>query len=111
VRQFCGLDFLACLTSYCTVLAADGNTLGSSVMFAQSRYFIVAPCAPIVLPSLLLLLVTLVVITFISYVGVYGKGFPVDFSLCIYLIFFSTCLVRRGFLICYGWCVVGPGPE
>jgi len=50
--------------------------------------YFVAPHLPIVLPSLSLLWVALVVITIISYVGVFGKAFPVDSSPCVYLISF-----------------------
>jgi len=37
-----------------------------------------------------------VVITIIYFVGVYGKGFPVDSSRCIYLYFSFQPLSRRG---------------
>jgi len=56
------------------------------------------PRTPIVLPLLSVTLGFIVVITIIYLVvGVYGKGFPVDSFLCIYLIFllcpFSPSLI------------------
>ena len=42
---------------------------------------------------------------------VYGKGFPVDSSPCIYLYFSFRPPSRRGFLILRGWRAVGLGPE
>jgi len=47
-----------------------------------------------------------VVITIIYFVGVYGKGFPVDSSTCIYLIFLFRPFSQS--LICYfAWLVCG----
>ena len=47
------------------------------------------------------------VITIIYFVGVYGKGFPVDFSLCTYLIFlfrpFSWSLISYFAWLVWGW--------
>jgi len=54
--------------------------------FLHSCVVFVAPCVPIVLPLFLLLWVSLVVITIISYVDVFGKDFPVDSSPYVYLI-------------------------
>jgi len=60
-----------------------------------------------VLLSLSFTLGFIVVITIIYFVGVYGKGFPVDFSPGIYLLFlfcpFSTSLISYfAWLVC-GW--------
>jgi len=52
-----------------------------------------------------------VVITIIYFVGVYGKGFPVDSSPCTDCIFVFDSLVRRRCLILRGWCAVGLIPE
>jgi len=65
----------------------------------------VAPHVPIVLSSLLLLWVSFVVITLISYVGVFGKGFPVDSSLCLYLIPFLPALASQGWISYLMWLV------
>ena len=70
------------LSLYSTASVANVNTLGPlDVMFCSST------CS--VLPAPLYLLGFPAVITIISYVGVYGKGFPVASSLCFYLIFLS----------------------
>ena len=52
-------------------------------------------------------------LVFLILVGVYGNGFPVDSSPCIYLIFLlcPSQVVRVGFLILCGWRAVGPRPE
>ena len=54
------------------------------------------PYVPIVLSLLLLLWVSLVVITIFSYVGVFGKGFPVASSLYVYLISFLVRVSYSG---------------
>ena len=51
------------------------------------------------------------VITIIYFVGVYGKGFPVDSSHVLICIFLFDHLVGGGFLILRGWCAVGLVPE
>ena len=60
-----------------------------------TRVGFVAPHVTIVLPSLLLLWVSLLVINIVSYVGVFGKAFPVDSSPCGYLISFLAVLVSQ----------------
>ena len=47
-----------------------------------------------------------VVITIIYFVGVYGKGFPVDSSLCIYLSFLFR-LFSRSLISYFAWLVCG----
>jgi len=64
--------------------------------------------APIVLFSLSVILGFIVVITIIHFVdGVYGKGFPLDSSPCVYLIFlfrpFSRSLISYFARLVYGW--------
>ena len=51
------------------------------------------------------------VITIIYFVGVYGKGFPVNSSLGIYLMFLFHHLVGVRFPILRGWYAVGSRPE
>jgi len=46
------------------------------------------------------------VITIIYFVSVYGKGFPVDFSPCIYLYFSFRPVSRRG-ISYFAWLVCG----
>ena len=50
---------------------------------------------------------------FLILVADYGDGFPVDSSLCIYLIFllYPRQVVRLGFLILCGWRAVGHRPD
>jgi len=66
-------------------------------------------CAPIVLLSLSVTLGFIVVITIIYFVdGVYGKGFPLDSTPCIYLIllfrpFCRSLISYFAHLVC-GWC-------
>ena len=57
------------------------------------------PCTPIVLLLLSVTLRFILVITIIDFLGVYGKGFPVDSSPMFICIFLFDCLVRGGFLI------------
>jgi len=66
------------------------------------------PRTPIVLLSLSVTLDFIIVITIIYFVvGVYGKGFPVDSSPCIYLIFlfppFSRSLISYFARLVCGW--------
>jgi len=76
----------------------------------QRRNGFSGPRAPIVLLSLSVTLGFTVVITIYFYFvvdGVFSKGFPVDSSLCIYLIFLFRPLSRSlisyfGRLVC-GW--------
>ena len=65
-------------------------------------WFFCGPRTPIVLPSLSFTLGFIVVITIIYFVGVYGKGFPVDSSPCIYLIFLSRPF-GRGLISYFAW--------
>ena len=46
------------------------------------------------------------VITIIYFVGVYGKGFPVDSSPCIYLIFLFRPF-SRSLIFYFAWLVCG----
>ena len=74
----------------------------------QRQIGLSGPRAPIVLLSLSVTLGFIVVITIIYFVdGVYGKGFPVDFSPCIYLIVlfrpFSRSLISYFALLVCGW--------
>jgi len=76
-------------------------------MYHTPQWFIVAPAPPLFFFYRRLLWVSLVLITIIYFVGVYGKGFPVDSSSCIYLYFSFRPPSRRGisyfvWLVC-GW--------
>jgi len=70
------------------------------------------PRTPIVLPLLSVTLGFIVVITIIYFVvGVDGKGFPVDSSPCIYLIFFFRPF-SRSLISYFAWLVcIGLIPE
>jgi len=106
-----GAPFGYAQLSYCTASVVDVNALGSRVMYPTPRPFIVTPPPPLFFFYCRLLWVSLVVITIIYFVGVYGKGFPVDSSPCTYLYFSFRPPSRRGFLISRGWCEVGLIPE
>jgi len=93
-------------SSYCTPSVPDVNALASSVMCATPQRVLVAPAPPLFFFHCRLLWVSSVVITIIYFVGVHGKGFPVDSSPCTYLYFSLRLLSRRG--ICYSaWLVCG----
>jgi len=70
------------------------------------QQFIVAPAPPLFFLHCRLLWVSSVVITSIYFVGVYGKGFPVDSSSCIYLYFSFRPPSRRG-ISYFAWPVCG----
>jgi len=93
-------------SSYCTASVADVNALGSRVMYATPQRFIVAPAPQLFFFHCRLLWVSLVVITIIYFVGVYGKGFPVDSYPCIYLYFSFRPSSRRG-ISYFAWQVCG----
>jgi len=77
----------------------------SNVM--QRRNGFSGPRTPIVLLSLSVTLGFIVVITSIYFVdGVYGKGFPVDSSPCIYLIFLF-CPLSWSLISYFAWLVCG----
>jgi len=92
--------------SYCTPSVADVNALGSRVMYATLQRFIVAPAPLLFFFHRRLLWVSLVVITIIYFVGVYGKGFPVDSFPCIYLYFSFRPPSGRG-ISYFAWLVCG----
>ena len=74
----------------------------------QCRNGFSGSCAPIVLLSLSVTLGFIVVITIINFVdGLYGKGFPVTCSPCIYFIFlfrpFSRSLISYFARLVCGW--------
>ena len=71
-------------------------------MSAMPQWCIVAPAPPLFFFHGWLLWVSLVVIIIIYFVGVYGKGFPVDSSPCIYLYFSFRPLSQRG-ISYYAW--------
>jgi len=75
-------------------------------MYATPQRFIVAPAPPLFFIHCRLLWVLLVVITIIYFVGVYGKGFPVDSSQWIYLYFSFRPPSRRG-ISYFAWLVCG----
>jgi len=80
--------------------------LGFRVTLATPLRLFCSPRTPIVLPSLSFTLGFIVVITIIVFVGVYGKGFPVDSSPCIDLIFlFRPC--SRSLISYFSWLVCG----
>ena len=86
------------LSSYCTTSVADVNALGSIVIFCMGVAYGTPPVPPL-FPFHCWYFGFLVVISFIYFVDVHGKGFPVDSSPCVYLSFFSARLVGEGFLI------------
>ena len=65
----------------------DVNTLGSPVIICNASKVYRHPRTPFVLASFFLLKVLFGGYEFIYFVGVYGKGFPVDSCSCIYLMF------------------------
>jgi len=73
-------------------------------MNATPQRFLLAPTPPLFFFDCRLLWVSLVVITIIYFVGVYGKGFPVDSSPCIYLIFLFR-LFSRSLISYFAWLV------
>jgi len=105
--------------SYCTISVVAVNALRPCVIFPTVAFFFLAPHVSLVLPSSLLLWVSLVGITFISFVGVYGKGSPLDTSLYIYLISFHAWVSYSGLVFFFdvagvrlvsdlrdmGWCL------
>ena len=93
-------------SSYCTTSVADVNTLGSRVMNATPQRFLVAPAPPLLFFHCQLLWVSLLVITIIYFVGVYGKNFPVASSPYIYLYFSLQPPSRRG-ISYFAWLVCG----
>jgi len=80
---------LLCLGGGCQPLGFLSNVCNPPIV-------LVAPAPPLFFSLCRLLSVSLVVITIIHFVGVYGKGFPVDSSPCIYLYFSFRPLRRRG---------------
>jgi len=75
-------------------------------MYATAQWFIVAPAPSVFFFHLRLLWVSLVVITIIYFVGVYGKDFPVRSSPCIYLHFSFQPPSWRG-ISYFAWLVCG----
>jgi len=71
-------------------------------MLALPLWFFVAPAPPLFFFYCRLLWVSEVVITIIYFVGVYGKGFPVDSFLCFYLILLSCSLSQSRLNFLFG---------
>ena len=91
---------LHCLSGGCQRLGFLSNVCNVAMVS-------VASAPPLFLFHCQLLWVSLVVIIIIYFVGVYGKGFPVDSSSCIYLYVSFQPLSRMGisyfvWLVC-GW--------
>jgi len=69
---------------------ADVNALGSSVMIGTPQGFSGSrtPIVVLILSVTLGCIVVIIIYFYFVVVGVFGKGFPVDSTPCIYLIFF-----------------------
>jgi len=99
--RLCSVVIWHCLGGGCQRLGFTSNACNAATVFNDSRTLIV-------LLSLSVTLGFTVVKTIISFViGVYRKGFPVDSSLCIYLIFlfrpFRRSLISYFARLACGW--------
>ena len=93
-------------SAYCNASVADVNALGSRGMYPTPQWFMVAAAPPVFFFYCRLLWVSLVVFTIIYFVGVHGKGFPVDSSPTTYLYFSFRPPSRRG-ISYFAWLVCG----